>query len=78
MDETGQKNTVLTLYELSQGESSVSQGKASTGHGPAEADTFADFHGMDPEILQRSLRVLVKCGKAHVFGSEDQQGVKFF
>jgi ESCRT-II complex subunit VPS25 len=42
----------------------------------AEDDT--EFHGMDPEILQRSLNVLVKRGKAQVFGSEDQQGVKFF
>ena len=58
----GQKNTVLTLYEISEGESTVSQ----------------DFHGMDPEILHRSLRVLVRRGKAQIFGSEDQQGVKFF
>ena len=33
---------------------------------------------MDPEILQKSLAVLVKRGKAQVFGSEDQKGVKFF
>jgi ESCRT-II complex subunit VPS25 len=37
-----------------------------------------DFHGMDPELLQRDLAVLVKRGKAQVFGQEDQQGVKFF
>ena len=37
-----------------------------------------DFHGMDPELFNRSLAVLVRRGKAQVFGSEDQQGVKFF
>lgn len=33
---------------------------------------------MDLDLLQRSLQVLVKRGKAQIFGSEDQQGVKFF
>ena len=37
-----------------------------------------DFHGMDPEVLQRALAVLVKRGKAQIFGQEDQQGIKFF
>jgi ESCRT-II complex subunit VPS25 len=40
--------------------------------------TMAEFHGMDPELLQRALAVLVKRGKASIFGQEDQQGVKFF
>lgn len=42
------------------------------------ADLDPEFHGMEPDILQKSLNVLVKRGKAQVFGSEDQQGVKFF
>lgn len=42
------------------------------------ADLHSEFHGMDVELLQRSLNVLVKKGKAQIFGSEDQQGVKFF
>ena len=42
------------------------------------ADLDTDFHRMDPAMLQKSLSVLVKRGKAQVFGSEDQQGVKFF
>lgn len=42
------------------------------------AHVQVDFHGIDPEILQRSLNILVKRGKAQVFGTEDQQGVKFF
>jgi ESCRT-II complex subunit VPS25 len=62
IDETGQKNVVLTLYELTDGDLTISQ----------------DFHGMDPDLLQKSLNVLVKRGKAQVFGSDDQQGVKFF
>jgi ESCRT-II complex subunit VPS25 len=33
---------------------------------------------MDPEILQKTFQVLMKRGKAQVFGSEDQQGVKIF
>lgn len=44
----------------------------------SRADIEAEFHGMDSDILQKSLVVLVKRGKAQVFGSEDQQGVKFF
>ncbi|EEP80966.1 conserved hypothetical protein [Uncinocarpus reesii 1704] len=62
VEETAQKNTVLTLYELIEGEATISQ----------------EFHGMDPDVLQKSLHTLVKRGKAQVFGSEDQQGVKFF
>lgn len=38
----------------------------------------AEFHGMDAELLQKSLQVLVKRGRAQVFGSEDSLGVKFF
>ncbi len=37
-----------------------------------------DFHGMDAELFHRSLAVLAKRGKAQIFGSEDQQGIKFF
>lgn len=62
VDETGQKNVVLTLYELTESEATISQ----------------EFHGMDPDLLQRALGVLVKRGKAQVFGQEDEQGVKFF
>ncbi|THV47039.1 hypothetical protein BGAL_0340g00090 [Botrytis galanthina] len=62
VDETGQRGSVLTLYELVEGEG---------GRG-------AEFHGLDTEILQKALAILVKRGKAQVFGQEDQQGVKFF
>jgi ESCRT-II complex subunit VPS25 len=62
VDETGQKGTVLTLYELVQGEATEKQ----------------EFYGLNMDVLQRSLNTLVKKGKAQVFGTEDQQGVKFF
>ncbi|KAK7754455.1 hypothetical protein SLS62_003475 [Diatrype stigma] len=62
IEETAQKGVVFTLYELTEGE-----------------DTRGtEFHGLDPEILQKALQVLVKRGKAQIFGQEDQQGVKFF
>ena len=62
VEETGQKGTVLTLYELVDGEATAQQ----------------DFYGMEMDVLHKSLNTLVKRGKAQVFGSEDQQGVKFF
>ncbi|KIX04652.1 uncharacterized protein Z518_05522 [Rhinocladiella mackenziei CBS 650.93] len=62
VDDTGQKGTVLTLYELVQGEATEKQ----------------EFYGMDMEVLQKSLNTLARKGKAQVFGTDDQQGVKFF
>jgi ESCRT-II complex subunit VPS25 len=62
VSDTGQKGTVLTLYELVEGEATEKQ----------------DFHGMDMEVLRKALNTLVKTGKAQVFGTDDQQGVKFF
>ncbi|KAK7736582.1 hypothetical protein SLS53_007014 [Cytospora paraplurivora] len=62
VDETAQKGTVLTLYELTEG----------------EATRGTEFHGLDQELLQKALNVLVRRGKAQIFGQEDSQGVKFF
>ncbi|OAA65223.1 pdcd2 domain protein [Niveomyces insectorum RCEF 264] len=62
VDETGQRGSVLTLYELTAGEGT--RGTA--------------LHGLDPVVLQRALGVLVKRGKAQVFGAEESLGVKFF
>lgn len=45
---------------------------------PIVADVHLEFHGLDPDIMLRSLNVLVKQGKAQVFGNEGQEGVKFF
>ncbi|KAI8300192.1 hypothetical protein K4K61_009956 [Colletotrichum sp. SAR11_59] len=62
IDETAQKGVVLTLYELTEG----------------EGTRGTDFHGLDSDLLQTALQVLVKRGKAQIFGQEDSQGVKFF
>ncbi|KAL2865489.1 ESCRT-II subunit protein VPS25 [Aspergillus lucknowensis] len=62
VENTGQKNVVLTVYELLEGDATISQ----------------EWHGMDPEVMFKSLNILVKQGKAQVFGSEGQEGVKFF
>ncbi|MCJ1406884.1 hypothetical protein MMC19_000954 [Ptychographa xylographoides] len=62
VEETGQRGVVLTVYELLEGEGTAGQ----------------EFHEMDPDVLQKALGVLVKRGKAQVFGTEGQEGVKFF
>jgi ESCRT-II complex subunit VPS25 len=36
-----------------------------------------EFHGMEPEILRKALNVLVREGRATIFGSDDSLGVKF-
>lgn len=62
VDETAQRGSVLTLYELTAG----------------DATRGSELHGLDPTVLQRALAVLVKRGKAQVFGAEESLGVKFF
>ncbi|KAF2199045.1 ESCRT-II complex, vps25 subunit [Delitschia confertaspora ATCC 74209] len=62
VDGTGQRGTVLTLYELA--ESDVTKKE--------------EFHGMEEELLRRCLGVCVKRGKAQIFGAEGEMGVKFF
>lgn len=62
VEDTAQKGSVLTVYELSQGD-----GTRST-----------DLHGIDSEVLLKALNILVKRGKAQIFGQEDSLGVKFF
>ncbi|KAL2266231.1 hypothetical protein VTJ83DRAFT_5583 [Remersonia thermophila] len=62
VDSTGQKGSVLTLYELVEGDGSRG----------------TEFHGLDQELLLKALQMLVKRGKAQVFGNEDSLGVKFF
>ena len=42
------------------------------------ADYRIEFHGMDTDAMMKTLNVLSKRGKAQVFGSEGQEGVKFF
>ncbi|RYP14530.1 hypothetical protein DL765_006306 [Monosporascus sp. GIB2] len=62
VEDTAQRGVVFTLYELTEGEDTRG----------------ASFHGLDPELLQKALQVLVKRGKAQIFGQEDQRGIKFF
>jgi ESCRT-II complex subunit VPS25 len=53
VERTGQRGTVLTLYEIAEGDASRRE----------------EFTGIDAELLQRSLGVCVKRGRAQVFGS---------
>ncbi|TLD06559.1 uncharacterized protein PgNI_08212 [Pyricularia grisea] len=62
VEETAQKGSVLTLYELVEGDGTLG----------------TDIHGIDGDMLHRALQVLVKRGRAQIFGQEDSQGVKFF
>ena len=72
---------MLTFYELLNGDMTLGQGEGITKFGyscSSGINCDPDFHDMDPEVFQRALNVLVKRGKASVFGEEDQRGVKFF
>lgn len=62
VEESGQKGGVLTVYELAQG----------------EGTRGTELHGIDRDVLLKALGVLVKKGKAQIFGEDDSQGVKFF
>jgi ESCRT-II complex subunit VPS25 len=62
VDETGQKGSVLTVYELREGEAVASR----------------EWVGMEEEMLKKVLGVLVKKGRAQVFGQDEGSGVKFF
>ncbi|KAK1251929.1 hypothetical protein MKX07_007408 [Trichoderma sp. CBMAI-0711] len=98
VDETAQKGSVLTVYELTEGENTRGTGTFENNlHGHswdaerererererpqsscANANNFLEFHGMDNLVLMKALNILVKQGKAQIFGSEDSLGVKFF
>jgi ESCRT-II complex subunit VPS25 len=76
---TGQRGVVLTVYELVSGDATVSQGTfASDSWLGAMLTGVLEFHGMDNDAMLKALNVLVKRGKAQVFGGEGQEGVKFF
>jgi len=62
VDGTGQKGSVLTVYELRESDAVQSQ----------------EWIGMDEDMFRRCLEVLVKRGKAQVFGTDEEAGVKFF
>lgn len=85
VEETAQKGSVLTVYELTEGENTRGTGKLNqetscrikSCHSDANQD-MTEFHGMDNQVLMKALNILVKRGKAQIFGSEDSLGVKFF
>ncbi|RGP80912.1 hypothetical protein FLONG3_962 [Fusarium longipes] len=62
IEESGQKGSVLTVYELVEGDGTKGN----------------DIHGMDTDVLLKALNVLVKRNKAQIFGQDDSLGVKFF
>ncbi|KAF3939508.1 hypothetical protein ABW19_dt0207786 [Dactylella cylindrospora] len=62
IEETGQKNTVLTLFELTEGEDTTKQ----------------EWYGMDQVMFKKCLDVLVKKGTAQVFSVGEEKGVKFW
>lgn len=62
VDGTGQKGSVLTVYELRE----------------SDAVQREEWIGMDEELFRRCLDALIRKGKAQVFGTDDGAGVKFF
>ncbi|TKA32329.1 hypothetical protein B0A54_14480 [Friedmanniomyces endolithicus] len=62
VEETGQRGAVLTVWELRAGEGVKGR----------------EWEGMEEGMLRRVLGVLVKRGKAQVFGEGEGSGVKFF
>lgn len=62
VESTGQSGSVLTLYEIANGELSLRQ----------------EFHGIHPQVLELALAVLVKRGRAQLIKDEDGRvaGVK--
>ncbi|KAK1782217.1 ESCRT-II complex subunit-domain-containing protein [Copromyces sp. CBS 386.78] len=63
VEETAQRGSVLTVYELREG----------------EGTRGTEIWGMDGDVLVKALGTVVKRGKAQIFQSgEDSLGVKFF
>lgn len=62
IEETGQKGAVLTFYEIREGDAVRSK----------------EWRDMDEALLRKALGVLVKRGKAQIFGQEETAGIKFF
>lgn len=96
VDETAQRGMVMTVYELTEGETCRGAGEflptflQSADTLPVmeqplasameweSTDGITEFYGLDRELMVKALQVLVKKGKAQIFGQEDSQGVKFF
>ncbi|CAD7011879.1 vacuolar protein-sorting-associated protein 25 [Ceratitis capitata] len=62
IQQTGQLNTICTLYEIASGENSEGM----------------EFHGIDEKVLLNALRTLEIKGKCEVVELDDSYGIKFF
>ncbi|XP_013396325.1 vacuolar protein-sorting-associated protein 25 [Lingula anatina] len=60
--EAGLVNTVCTFYELTDGDDTAGQ----------------EFHGLEPDLLVKALKVLESQGKAEIIEMDESRGVKFF
>lgn len=58
----GFSGTVMTFYELTQGDDTED----------------ADFHGLEHGVLIKALKTLEKQGKCELIVGDEQEGVKFF
>ncbi len=64
VEDSGMKGQVCTLFELASSEEYLDQ----------------EFHGLDPAVLLKALKILETDGKAQIFQgtNPDDRGVKFF
>uniref|UniRef100_A0A034WK59 Vacuolar protein-sorting-associated protein 25 n=2 Tax=Endopterygota TaxID=33392 RepID=A0A034WK59_BACDO len=62
IQQTGQLNTICTLYEIASGENSEG----------------TEFHGVDEAVLLNAFRTLENKGKCEVVQLDDSFGIKFF
>lgn len=60
--ETGQTNTVCTIYEISYGDNAVGK----------------EFYQLNQDVILKALRLLEEKGKCELILFDDNQGVKFF
>jgi len=62
VQETGQTNSICTLYEIAFGENTAQ----------------LDFHGVDEAVLLSALRLLEEKGRCELIEMDGSHGVKFF
>lgn len=62
IQQTGQTNTICTLYEIASGESTTNQ----------------EFHDIDEAVLLNALRLLEEKGVCELIEMDGSHGVKFF
>ncbi|XP_017126263.1 vacuolar protein-sorting-associated protein 25 [Drosophila elegans] len=62
VQETGQTNSICTLYEIASGENTAA----------------LEFHGVDEAVLLSALRLLEQKGRCELIEMDGSHGVKFF